>query len=202
MFLQICDTVFSYLFWDAYCGIASSGLAVNPQKPRRETTLLEGRGSPTCSEHTVRTAASKTASTTWETTCTWSRQSRTSSPTSSTSNASGKTTLVSLNSCFNDWLVTIQMWKNTFRHPFWFHPHLLLVFPFCFFVTVYFVVNHKLMYKSKSQVRSGSMAVGSTGRMKPFIWQPESSWKKRFSRVIITTKLPSVTSWANVLLCL
>lgn len=67
--------------------------AVNPQKRRRET-MLEDRGSRVCSAHTVRTAALRTACTTWEIMCTWSLRSRTCSHTSSTSSVCGRTTLV------------------------------------------------------------------------------------------------------------
>lgn len=70
--------------------------AVNSQKLRRERTQLEDHGSRTCSAHTARTAASKTACTTWEIMCMWSLQSQTFSLISSTLNAFGKMTLVSL----------------------------------------------------------------------------------------------------------
>lgn len=72
---------------------------VDIQKLRRERTQPGGRGSPTLSARTARTAALKTACTTWETTSTWSPQSRTSSLTSSTLNVCGRTTPVSLPFC-------------------------------------------------------------------------------------------------------
>lgn len=117
---------------------------VNPQKPRKETTLLEDRGSRTCSARTVRTAASKTACTTWGTMCTWSRQSPTSSLTSSTLNACGKMTLVRFHSCFYE----IDQYYSTYKRlicDFFFKDVVCLHLLFHgFFSTVYVVVHIKL----------------------------------------------------------
>lgn len=66
------------------------------QRLRRGRTLLAAHGR--FSVRTARTAASRTACTTWETTSTWSLLSQTSSHTLFTLNVSGKMTPVSLSS--------------------------------------------------------------------------------------------------------
>lgn len=170
--MQICPLVsLLHILWPR--GPEST---VDMQKLRRERTQPGGRGSPTLSARTARTAALKTACTTWETTCTWSPRSRTSSLTSSILNVCGRTTPVSLLSAAVRPEPVFQGERG------WFYPQTSL-FSVC------------------SQVRSGCMAAGSTGPMKPFILPHANSWRKKSSRATITTKLPSVRFWASASSC-
>lgn len=171
--MQICPLVsLLHILWH---GVPES--TVDIQKLRRERTQPGGRGSPTLSARTARTAALKTACTTWETTCTWSPQSRTSSLTSSILNVCGRTTPVSLLSAAVRLEPAFQEERSRFDP------------------------QTSPSFSVRPQVRSGCTAAGSTGPTKPFISPRANSWRKKSSRATITTKLPSARFWASASSC-